>query len=164
MSLIVCPGCGVEIESDAEGLDAHYRASAACLGLYHELMAFTLSLRDKDFPHQVAVDTYAAQHCGPEMKPITISFALIGLYLVFEKGYTGRKVQLAHIQLGKLRKRWPRFDPPPSKAGITVRDVLRDIEPENYNGPFMGWGKAVWDTWTAEHTNIRMLIDMNLKT
>src|SRR5262245_33266568 len=97
-----CPGCGLEADGDA---------AAACLARYHELSAQTLSDRDPTFPHQLAVDAYAAQHAEPTNRPINMgtlggspsppamgrgeqsspaphaiktAFALIGLYLVFE--------------------------------------------------------------------------------
>ena len=64
-----------------------------------ELVPRTLALRlshgDAFFIHQVAVDAYAAQHAGPASKTITIAFALIGLCLLLERGYTGKAVQRA---------------------------------------------------------------------
>src|SRR6478609_6580123 len=98
-----CPGCGVETPV-ADG--------ASCLGLYQDLSVQTLSDRDPTFPHQLAVDAYAAQHAGPASKPITTAFALIGLYLVCERGFTGREAQRAHMFLGRRRQEWPRFQPP----------------------------------------------------
>jgi len=81
-----CTGCGAEMRDDVEG----------CLGLYHELSVHTLSDRDPTFPHQLAVDAYAAQHAGTAPKAITTAFTLIGLYLVNERGFTGRQAQRAH--------------------------------------------------------------------
>ena len=51
-----CTGCGAEMRDEAAG----------CLGLYHELSVHTLSDRDPTFPHQLAVDAYAAQHAGAD--------------------------------------------------------------------------------------------------
>ena len=95
-----CPDCGAALRDDG------------CIGLYHELTVHTLSDRDPTFPHQLAVDAYAAQHAGPETKPITTAFALIGLYLVCERGFSGREAQRAHMALGRRRQEWPRFSPP----------------------------------------------------
>lgn len=60
-------------------------------------LALRLSHGDAFFIHQVAVDAYAAQHAGPASKTITIAFALIGLCLLLERGYTGKAVQRAHM-------------------------------------------------------------------
>ena len=73
-----CPGCGVRLPATAAFAPDHYNASAACYQLYGELSAYTLTHNDGTFLHQHAVDTYAAQHAGATMRPITISFALMG--------------------------------------------------------------------------------------
>ena len=122
------PGCGLALESADGAMDKDFNASRACRELYYGLTVYTLSLQENEFIHQVAVDAYAAQHAGPKMKQITATFALVGLYLVFEKGYTGRQAQLAHIELGKNRVTWPRFNAPEGKAAMTVRDVLQSGE------------------------------------
>ena len=60
----------------------------------------------------------------PESRSITTVFGLIGLYLALEKGYTGKDVQRAHMQIARLRKDWPRLESPGQPAGLTVMDVL----------------------------------------
>jgi len=144
-------------------MDGRYNASRACVEMYFKLTVFTLSLRDTDFIHQVVVDAYTAQHSGPKMKPITTTFALIGLYLAFERGYTGREVQLAHMALGKKHREWPRFNAPPEKASLTVWDVHQGSKEENYVENIRTWGKSVWDMWQAEHARIGRLVGMYLK-
>jgi hypothetical protein len=59
--------------------------------------------------HQHVVDAYAAQHASGTTRNITVAFDLIGLYLALEKGYTGKEVQNAHMQIAKIRKDWPRL-------------------------------------------------------
>jgi hypothetical protein len=71
--------------------------------------AYHLSSNDPTFIHQVAVDTYGAQHAGGALRNITTAYALIGLYLAVERGYTGRQVQRAHMSLAKNRSAWPRL-------------------------------------------------------
>ncbi len=160
--ITVCPGCGLGLEADNTTPDKRFNASGGCLQLYWELSAFTLSLQDPDFPHQVAVDSYAAQHSGPSVKPITTTFALIGLYLHLERGCTGRQVQLAHMFLGRSRREWPRFRPPEKKATITVRDVLQTIHPDYYREPIDRWAKAVWETWQPERWRVIKLVNRDL--
>lgn len=154
MEKVVCPGCGLELESQDPSLDKNYNASRACRRLYDELSAFTLLAGDKDFIHQTAADAYAAQHTGPDMKPITVAFALIGLYLAFERGYTGRQVQEAHMKLGKTRRPWPRFESPANKSSVTVADVLYDLNTDNYREKILTWGKSVWMMWSPELQNV----------
>ncbi len=156
---VVCPGCGLELESDDSSLDERYNASAACRGLYDRLAAFTQSRGDKDFIHQIAVDAYTAQHLGPEVKPIGGTFALVGLFLAFERGYTGRQVQLAHMALGKTKRDWPRFEPSKGTAKLTVADALRGLDEKNYRDRINAWGKAVWDLWKPEHGHVAALVN-----
>jgi len=73
---------------------------------YHHLCGYTLGLRDAAFTHQHVVDAWAAQTAAATGKPIAITFALVGLYLRVEKGWTGRRVQLAHMQMGRQKQAW----------------------------------------------------------
>ncbi|HEY7127357.1 MAG TPA: DUF5946 family protein [Ktedonobacterales bacterium] len=153
---IVCPGCGVALASADHTLDASYNASAACVQVYGELSAYTLTLGDAGFIHQFIVDTYAAQHVGPAVKPIRTAFSLIGLYLACERGYTGRQVQHAHMLLARQSKVWPQFRPPPDKATLTVLDVVQAPESARQE-MIVRWSQAVWDMWKAEHAHVAEL-------
>lgn len=157
----VCPGCGLALKSANQDMDARYNASRGCYELYLTTI-YTLSLGEEYFIHQIVVDAYAAQHASPRMKPITVTFALVGLYLVFEKGYTGRQAQLAHMRLGKQRREWPRFNAPTERATLTVQDILQSGQ-ENYKEMIKKWGKSVWDMWQVEHGRIGRLVEMYLK-
>src|SRR5215471_17237654 len=110
-----CPGCGVRLPLSAASADTRYHASAECWLLYGELAAYTVAkgYRDGAFIHQLAVDAYGAQHAGGATRPIGVAFALIGLYLACEKGYSGRQVQRLHLLFARRSKRWPRLTPPP---------------------------------------------------
>ncbi len=91
--------------------------------LYNELAFYTLSHPDPSFLHQHLVDAFAAQHVDSQTKPIQTVFALIGLYLATEKGFTGKQVQRVHMELASRRKEWPRLTPPQEFGAITVSDV-----------------------------------------
>jgi hypothetical protein len=158
MSRVVCPGCGLALETPETGFDAKFHASFACLQLYWELSAFTLTIGEPDFIHQLAVDSYAAQHAAPDTKPIRTAFALMGLCLTFERGFTGREVQLAHMEMGKSRTEWPVLRPPPLTSMITLQDVLNDDLPSNYKDALRKWSMSVWGYWKPEHERIRRLL------
>lgn len=119
---------------------------------FHQLTAWTLSLGDREFIHQHAVDAWAAQHADENSSSIGIAFALVGLYLHLEKGFTGREVQRAHMQLaqphgrGPGRKNWPRFLLPARRGSVTVCDVI--AAPEHRRAQALdGWCRSVWDAW-----------------
>ncbi|MEZ5162546.1 MAG: DUF5946 family protein [Fimbriimonadaceae bacterium] len=63
------------------------------------MWAYTLSLGDEYFLHQVAVDAYALQHAYPDERPMKMAFALVGLCYVYEFGMTGKDAQNLHIRL-----------------------------------------------------------------
>jgi len=141
-----CPACGAAVD-DVDG----------CLGLYHALSVQTLSDRDPTFPHQLAVDAYAAQHAGAAAKPITTAFALIGLYLVCARGFSGREAQRAHMFLGRRRQEWPRFEPPADVGAVTVADVLAAGE-GGRDAALRRWATSVWNAWRAEHGRVAALV------
>lgn len=143
-----CTACGAEPrEGDPAG----------CLGLYHELSVHTLSDLDPTFPHQLAVDAYTAQHAGPDTKPITTAFALIGLYLVCDRGFTGRQAQRAHMALGRRRQEWPRLSPPAPRGDVTVADVLAAGD-AGRNQALRRWAASVWAAWRDQRDQIVALV------
>ena len=160
--LSVCPGCGLVLPSPDDAMDERYNASRACRELSGEVAGYTVSLGDKDFIHQLVVDTYCAQHVGPNVKAIGVAFALIGLLLTYERGYTGRQVQKAHMNLANKTKVWPRFEPPTAKALLTVQDVEQSPPGGARNAMLVRWGKSVWDMWQPEHDAVRALVDRTL--
>ena len=129
----------------------------ACLGLYHELSVQTLSDRDPTFPHQLAVDAYAVQHAGADTKPITTAFALIGLYLVNERGFTGRQAQRAHMFLGRRRQEWPRFDAPAARGDVTIADVLAAGDAARKEA-LCRWAASAWAAWRDQHERVSVLV------
>ena len=181
--LSVCPGCGLALPSPDGAMDPQYNASWACRQLCGEVAAYTLALGDAEFLHQLVVDAYMAQHVGPNVKPIGSAFALIGLLLTFERGYSGRQVQRAHMQLANRSKVWPRYEPL-AKALLTVQDVVQSAPGSGAQARSTGvwaagsrlppgdarnvmireWGKSVWDSWRPEHANVRALVDSRLYT
>jgi|GEM_PF-43345 len=149
--LVPCPGCGAKLPDNGQPPDERYNASAACLGLSGELAAYHLELAAPDFPHQMAVDAYGAQHAGAKMKPIRTAFSLIGLYLALEKGYTGKEVQRAHMQLAGLNIAWPQLEPLNPVYTLTIRDVLQAAPGEARAIALHNWADDVWRNWEHAH-------------
>jgi hypothetical protein len=119
--------------------------------LFGELSAYTLSHGDRRFIHQHAVDAWQLQHAVITKSNIGIAFSLIGLYLALDKGYTGRQVQLAHMELGRTKRHWGDFTIPWTRAAFTVRDVV-DVRPgPARDAKLMEWARSVWDNWPHAH-------------
>ena len=152
---ITCPGCGAMLP--ARGLPPcdQYHASGECYELCMELSYYSLGKGDPDFIHQLVVDAYMAQHAGSVAKNIGPVFALIGLCLVIEHGYTGRQVQLVHMKIPK--QNWPALEPPRIPAAMTVQDVLKAASDAEKDELIHAWVKYVWESWAHAHDWIREL-------
>jgi hypothetical protein len=153
-----CPGCGVRLPLSDGWPDARANASAECWQLYGELTAYTVTRGYDTFIHQLAVDSYGAQHARENGPLIGLAFALIGLHLTYEKGYSGRQVQHMHVHLARRSTTWPRFTPPPQVGALTVQDVLRAPPGEERDEMLRQWGRAVWEAWGQEHAQVAALI------
>lgn len=147
-----CPGCGTLLPVTGISPCDRFHASGECYNLYISLMGYTMSLGDAEFAHQYAVDAYAAQHPGPPGKPISTVFALIGLYLALERGYTGRQVQLVHMQIA--RQPWPYLPPPATPGNITVAHLL-DTPEADRPAKLRSWMQSVWSSWAEQQAWIR---------
>jgi len=156
-AIIPCPGCRLELPDLNQAGDVRFNASEACWALYGELSAFTLTRQDAFFIHQLALDAYSAQHAGGSVKPINTVFALAGLYLANERGFTGRQVQLAHTELAKRPNRWPILEPPAESGIVTVRDVQLAKTDERKQDMIREWSASVWGSWEHRHEWVREL-------
>ena len=147
----VCPGCGIERASGGNLPEGRHNSSPECWELFGELSAYTLTHGDPRFIHQHAVDTWQLQHALPSKSNIGIAFSLIGLYLALEKGYTGRQVQLAHMELGLTKRNWGDFEIPSTRAALTVADVLLADGGAARDAMLMQWAGSVWANWKHAH-------------
>jgi hypothetical protein len=156
-----CPGCGARLPVEGGSPDSRYNTSAACWLLNGELNAYTLARGDREssFIHQLAVDAYGAQHVAVDSRPIGLAFALIGLYLACERGYTGRQVQRMHMLLARRSKTWPQFSPPLHAGDVTVLDVMRAPPGEERDAALRRWGCSVWQAWKHEHERVRTVFE-----
>jgi hypothetical protein len=113
---------------------------------YDALASYTLTHGDRAFIHQHVVDAFAAQHATPATKPIALAFALLGLYLHVERGFTGRQVQRAHMMLAKRSRSWPTFAlPTPTHRGaMTAVDVVAASAGVERDAAIDAWCAAVW--------------------
>lgn len=83
-------------------IDAEQRA-------YDELYAYTIAHHDPTFIHQHVVDAIGAQSADESDKPIKLTFSLVGLFLLIEKQFSGKAVQMAHMKLARRKQPWPTF-------------------------------------------------------
>src|SRR5262245_21899267 len=119
---------------------------------YYELSYYTLTRPGPQFIHQHIVDAFAAQTANGDTKPITLAFALIGLYLYLEKDFTGKQVQMAHTSLARRTKEYPTFDLPEDPGEISAADVLGKAAGEEGDAMSRTWCASVWQAYRNSHT------------
>jgi hypothetical protein len=127
---------------------------------YHELAYYTLAHPDPAFIHQHVVDAFAAQNADPDTKPIKLAFALVGLFLHIERGYTGREVQRAHMKLARHKRAWPGFRLPGARGAITTAEVLRAPPGPERDQAIEDWMRSVWDAYRNCHDEVAELVRM----
>lgn len=126
---------------------------------YDALCCYSLEHGDPEFIHQYVVDAYAAQHANEHTKPITLTFALIGLYLHVERQYSGRQVQLAHMALAKQKRSWPTFALPRDRGAITVSDVMHAPPGPERDQAIDRWTESVWTAFQDARPAVVALLE-----
>lgn len=132
--------------------------------LFDELSCYTLAHPSPGFLHQLAVDAHTAQTATEASRTIAIFFALMGLYLVVEKGWTGRQVQLAHMRLAPRKSQLPRPALPQNRGEITVADVLLASPGEARDRAVHAWCESVWKAFCAHEPTTRPIVAAFLKS
>ena len=130
--------------------------------LYHELTFYTLAHPSPEFLHQNVVDAYTAQHADSTTKPIAVTFALIGLYLCFEHGFTGRGAQRAHMRMARRRGPWLSLPLPEHRGEVTIEAVLAAAPGPARDAAIRRWCESVWDAWSHAHPAIAALAQTEL--
>jgi len=131
--------------------------------LFDELSFYTLAQPRPPFIHQLAIDAWTAQRADETTRPIAVVFALVGLYLHLEKGYTGLQVQHVHMRLAPRRSQWPALPLPESRGAIEVSDVLAAAPGEARNAMIHTWCASVWRAWRPYQDVIRELLRVELE-
>jgi hypothetical protein len=125
---------------------------------YHKLCAYTLTHGDPAFIHQHVVDAFAAQHADERTKPIGLTFALVGLYLHFERHFSGRQVQLAHMRLARRKRSWPAFPLPDDRGSMTAIDVMAVPPGPERDRAIEAWAAAVWAAYRDSRLTVAELL------
>jgi len=126
---------------------------------YEALQCYTLEHGGREFIHQHVVDAWAAQHADETTKPIGLAFALIGLHLRVESGYSGRRVQLVHMQLGRRKRAWPAFSLPPDRGSVTACHVMAAPAGAERDAAIDRWCASVWQAFVASHRAVAGLLE-----
>ena len=109
---------------------------------YHELYVYTMG-RPR-FILQHVVDANIAQTVDGSSRPISVVFALAGLYLHLEKGFSGAEVQRAHQTLGQRKREWPTLALPERRGSMTPADVMAAPAGAERDAAIDRWCESVW--------------------
>jgi hypothetical protein len=130
---------------------------------FNELAFFTLNLNDEGFVHQYVVDAYTTQYADNNTKQISLAFALVGLYLFVEKGYSGRVVQRFHTLMSKNKIAWPNFTLPSNyDRDINILTVLACKSAKERISMIEKWCVSVWQTNKDNHEKVKNLVEYYL--
>jgi len=128
---------------------------------YNELQGYTLGLGDERFIHQHVVDAWMAQHADERTKPIGLTFALVGLYLHVQRGFSGRQVQRAHVFLARRRRTWPTFPLPEERGSLTAAEVIAAEPGPERNRAINNWCVSVWESYRQCHQAVDELLKLH---
>ena len=115
---------------------------------YDELQCYTIEHGGPGFIHQHVVDAWAAQHADEQTKPIGLAFALVGLCLHVERGFSGREVQRVHMKLGRRRQSWPSFPLPSERGAVTAVQVMAAPAGPERDQAIDAWCVSVWEAFS----------------
>jgi uncharacterized protein DUF5946 len=152
------PGPVRGLTTSMAGLSERWNRMRTEQDAYDELRYYTLAHRDPWFIHQHAVDAYTAQRANVQTKPIALTFALVGLYLLVERQFSGRQVQRAHMELARKKQMWPVFSLPAHRGSITVVDVVAAPEGLERDRAIHAWCGSVWEAFRESHVTVDELL------
>jgi len=124
-----------------------------------ELTNYTLNKGDKEFIHQHVVDAYTAQFADDSTKPITLFFALAGLYLFLEKNFSGKEVQNAHIRMAHKTKEYPKIKLQPLTAEFKITEVFKSNDLIETDKNIYKWCVSVWQSYSDVHEMVKVKTD-----
>ena len=127
------------------------------LGAIDELYAYTMGRGA--FILQHVVDAHTAQKASTASKPMSVVFALAGLYLHLERGFTGAQVQQAHRVLGNLKREWPPVPLPDRRGAVTPEDVMAAPEGAERDAAIERWCHSVWNEFQGSRAAIISLLE-----
>lgn len=125
---------------------------------YDDLQFYTLAHGDPAFIHQHVVDAWTAQRADEHTKPIALTFALVGLHLHVDRGFSGRHVQRVHMALARHERDWPSFALPHERGSVTASHVMEAPAGPERDRAIDAWCASVWDAFRESHNAIAKLL------
>lgn len=125
---------------------------------YEELQSYSLAHGEPEFLHQHVVDAWAAQWADDSTRPISLTFALVGLYLHVVRGFSGRLVQRVHTDLSRRRRDWPSLRQPTARGAMTASQVMTAAPGIDRDQAIDAWCASVWEAYRDCHAEVKELL------
>jgi hypothetical protein len=151
-----CPGCGLDMPV-RPGATTHryFNASPECWDVFGEVLATEYGDAVRfAATHQLAVDSYAAQHAGGDHPDTSVAIHLVGLHLILEAEVRPTAVPPQLQSLATVTSTWPSLGVPPGPWSITVLDVALAADPI---ATTRAWAEEIWHAWHDAHDAVRRL-------
>jgi len=78
-----------------------------------------------------------------------------------DKRFTGRQVQLAHMQLGRERQAWPVFSLTGNRGAVRVASVMDAPAGPERDGMIHQWCISVWEAFSENREEVVNLLRKN---
>lgn len=150
-------------------VDPAVHASEACALVHGEVAGFQV-----DHPvmlrfHQLSADAYAAQHAGGATPLIRVGYALAGLWLSIEHGFSGEDVRAIHRRMGRPTAAWPSFASPVAPQDwLTIVDVaeagVRARSEAGHARAVSAWADSVWEIWNRASPGVDDAVERMLQS
>jgi hypothetical protein len=124
---------------------------------YNTLAYYTFSLQDENFIHQHVVDANTVANADKHTKLISLTFALVRLYLFVEKAFTGKEVQQFHTLMSNNKTAWPTIRLAVPNETINIDMVLNTDAGIERNAMIEIWCIHVWNNNQINHAAIKAL-------
>ncbi|PKG42551.1 DUF5946 family protein [Psychroflexus sp. MES1-P1E] len=157
-----CFSCNAEIP-DIEGEVHRYMdSSPGCWKLYGQILEKEYS-HPPDYMenHRITVDAIAVQHYGtPSLQVIqSVNLHLASMYLIYKKSFDVKKAHSGLTVLAKYKSELSWLEPPRIVGEITVEDILKATNPQEYCKLVYKWGMSVWNAWKVHHEVIEVFVE-----
>lgn len=161
--LVRC-GCGASTP-DMEGpTHAYFGSTPGCWHLFGEVMARDYADYSHGALHNLAVDTYAAQHPhNPDRRNRqSVGVHLISLCAILERNVTAARASTLIGDIAFTQRRrgweWPHLVPEWLGA-VTITDVHDASGPEAHREQVRLWASSVWDAFSEHQPTVRSWLD-----
>ena len=134
-------------------------ANSSDADAYEELQFYTLAHGEPAFIHQHVVDAWVAQQADERTKPMALTFALVGLYLHVERGFSGRQVQRTHMALARQKQDWPCFTLPHDRGSVTATEVAAAPAGPQRDQAIDAWCTSVWGAFRESRQAVAKLLE-----